>query len=415
MLFRSQNNFIRRVNVSDSYYLKSKLIKTEKSDLSIFVNYRTLKYENPVTQNQNSLNSRLTYNDRFFKDFVQSTTNFETVSGTIAQQEFTYLQVAAGLGTYTWNDYNNNGIQELQEFEIAPFVDQAKYVRVFLPNQTFIKTHQNKFSQSLTLSPAIWQNKTGIKRIIAHFYNQTSFLMERKIARKTDNFDLNPFENSDDLLGLNASFRNSLFFNRGKQSHSVTYTFLNNQTKNLLSVGALENQNASHQLQYVHLLKKTWQLNLDTRNIKSETKSENYPSRNFEIDTYSIEPKIAYLFNNNASLDFFYLYQNKQNKINDLENLNQTKIGTTFTYASDKKFTANGEFSLIDNKYLGDELSAVGFTMLEGLQTGRNLTWRLLLQKNLTQYLDININYQGRKSELSETIHTGNVQLRAFF
>jgi hypothetical protein len=53
--------------------------------------------------------------------------------------------------------------------------------------------------------------------------------------------------------------------------------------------------------------------------------------------------------------------------------------------------------------------------MLEGLQAGKNNTWRLLLQKNLTQYLDININYQGRKSDTSATIHTGNVQLRAFF
>lgn len=410
-----QNNFIRSVNQSNSYYLKSKLIKTEKSDLSLFINYRTLKFENPLTKNQNSLNSRLLYNDRFFKDFVQSTTTFETVSGTIAQQEFTYLQVAAGLGVYTWNDYNNNGIQELQEFEVAVFADQAKYVRVFLPNQVFVKTHQNKFSQSLTLSPNGWQNESGFKKILSYFYNQTSFLMERKIARKTDNFDLNPFTESNDLLGLNANFRNSLFYNRGKQNNSVTYTFINNQIKNLLSVGALENKNISHQVQYGHLLKQTWLFAFDTKTVKSETKSENYPGRNFEINAYSLEPKIAYLFNNNASLDIFYQHQNKQNTINDNENLKQTKLGTSFTYASDKKFTANGEFSFIDNKFIGNELSPVAFQMLEGLQPGRNLTWRLLLQRNLTQYLDININYQGRKSELSETIHTGNVQLRAFF
>jgi len=39
----------------------------------------------------------------------------------------------------------------------------------------------------------------------------------------------------------------------------------------------------------------------------------------------------------------------------------------------------------------------------------------LLLQKNLTQFLDINVNYQGRNSETSKTIHTGSVQLRAYF
>jgi hypothetical protein len=53
--------------------------------------------------------------------------------------------------------------------------------------------------------------------------------------------------------------------------------------------------------------------------------------------------------------------------------------------------------------------------MLEGLQTGQNLTWRLLFQKNLTQFLDFNLNYEGRKSETTQTIHTGNVQLRAYF
>ena len=70
---------------------------------------------------------------------------------------------------------------------------------------------------------------------------------------------------------------------------------------------------------------------------------------------------------------------------------------------------------MYNNQFEGDALLPVAFQMLEGLQPGKNLTWRLLLQKNLTQFLDININYQGRKTETSKTIHTGNVQLRAYF
>ena len=75
----------------------------------------------------------------------------------------------------------------------------------------------------------------------------------------------------------------------------------------------------------------------------------------------------------------------------------------------------NGEFSFYDNRFKGNSMSPVAYQMLEGLQAGQNMTWRLLLQKNLTEFLDININYQGRKSEMSQTIHTGNVQLRAYF
>lgn len=407
---------LKRVNVSNSYYLKSKLIQTDKNDLSVFVNYRNLKFEDPVIGNEPSLNSRILYNDRFFKQLIQSTTAYETTSGTIPQQEFSFLEVEAGQGIFAWNDYNGNGIQEIQEFEVAPFPDQAKFVKVFLPNQIFIKTHLNKFSQSLTFNLAQWQNDKGFKKFLSHFYNQSSYLIERKIKREKDNFDLNPFATTgEDLLGLNTSIRNSLFYNRGKQEHSVTYTFLTNSLRYLQASDEIASENDSHQLIYNHLYRKYWLFTLSAKKFDSNTNSKSYASRNFEINGVQLSPKISYLFSTNASLDIFYEMQNKQNKLGDKEILKQSRLGTSFNFASEKKLTLNGEFSLFDNRFEGSEFSPVAFQMLEGLQPGKNMVWRFLAQKNLTDFLDININYQGRKSETSKTVHTGNVQLRAYF
>ena len=409
-----QNGFLQRVNTSNSYYLKTQLLKNEKQNLSLFVTYRNLKY---LTQkNEPSLNSRVLYNDRFFNQFIQLATVYETHSGSIAQQEFTYLEVEPGRGVYMWNDYNQNNVQELLEFEVAPFPDQAKYVRIFLPNQIFIKTHQNKFSQSVTINPSVWQNQKGFLKFLSHFYNQTAYTIDRKIIRNNARFDLNPFAaSSDDLLGLNASFRNSLFLNRGKQNHSITYSFLSNRAQNLLATGFLENKTQSHQVQYLHLFKKSWLIDSSARSVLSQTLSENFPARNFEITGYQLLQKMGYLFSKSTSWEIFYEYQKKHNQMGLLEQLVQNRLGTSFTYSGKKQFTANGEFSFYNNAFTGNALSAVGFQMLEGLQPGKNQTWRLLVQKNLTQYLDININYQGRKSETSQTIHTGNIQLRAFF
>jgi len=407
---------LQRVNLSRSYYLKSRLVQTDRSDLSLFVNYRTLNYVDRTRSDEPSLNSRLLYNDQYFNQLMQVTTAYETTSGTIAQQEFTYIEVQPGQGIYTWIDYNGNGVQELQEFEVAPFPDQAKYVRVFLPNQLFVKTHQNKFSQSLTLNLAQWQNEHGFRKVLSHFYNQASYLIERKIERNGANFDLNPFATTaTDLLGLNTSFRNSLFYNRGKQRHSITYTYTQNRVKSLLSIGTQESKNFSHQLQYTHLVQKTWLLSLASKTVFTSLLSENYSSKNFEVNAYQLNPKISYLFNRNASWDIFYEYQNKTNQLGDAEWLMQHRFGTSFSYASSTKLTMNGEFSLYQNKFTGDSQSPVAFQMLEGLQPGKNMTWRLLIQKNLTEFLDINLNYQGRKTESSQTIHTGNVQLRAYF
>lgn len=410
-----QNGILTRVNQSDSYYLKSQLVKTKKSNLSAFINYRNLKYEDASRNNEASLNSRLIYNTTLFNNLFQSSSVYETSSGTIAQQEFTYLEVEPGQGVYTWIDYNNNSIQELQEFEIAPYPDQAKYVRVFLPNQIFVRTHQNRFSQSLNFNGSIWQNETGYKKLLSFFYNQTSFLVERKIARNDSNFDLNPFSKNEDIIGLNNSFRNSLFYNRGKQKHSTTYTYLNNQTQTLLNVGSQESKIYSHQFQYLHLVANSWLLQFNSNIGTTKSDSENYESRNFNINNYSINPKVSYIFSKNASWDLFYEYKNQENSINLLESLKQNILGSSFSINSEKGFSLNGEYSLFNNDFLGNPLAPVAFQMLQGLQPGRNSVWRLLLQKNITKYLDININYQGRKSETSKAIHNGNVQLRAYF
>jgi len=411
-----QNGLLQHVNNSQTYYFKSKLIQNKKTDLAVYASYRNLDFTDDNRENEPSLNSRVLYNDRFFNQFMQIGTAYETSSGTIAQQEFTYVEVPTGQGVYTWNDYNGNGIQELEEFEIAVFQDQAKYVRIFLPNQVYIKTNQNKFSQSLTLNPLQWQNAKGFKKLLSHFYNQTSFILDRKVKSEGEKLELNPFDSSEEnILGLNSSFRNSLFYNRGRQNHSVTYSYLVNKGKNLLSIGSQQVQNYSHQLQYTHLYQKSWLFNFFTKTIKTDLVSEDFVEKNYDIKGWQIAPKVSYLFSKNTKLDFFYELQNKKNQIGNFETLEQNRIGTSFSYAGEKKITVNGEFSFYENKFIGNEFSSVGFQMLEGLQAGSNLVWKLLLQKNITSFLDVNLNYLGRKSETGSTIHTGNVQLRAFF
>jgi hypothetical protein len=188
-----------------------------------------------------------------------------------------------------------------------------------------------------------------------------------------------------------------------------------NNARNLLSAGFQETKNSAHQLQYDHLLKKTWLFSMQGTFSESELNSENFSEKNFEITETAFQPKISYLFSQNTSLELLFEHKNKQNHIQAMEQLIQTKIGTSLTLNGFKKWTINGSFSLFNNEFEGQNNSAVAFQMLEGLQPGRNQTWQLLVQKNITDFLDININYQGRKSETSDAIHTGSVQLRAHF
>lgn len=418
-----RNNQLQRVNTSNTYYLKSRLIQNETSNLQLFVNYRTLNAEDETTQNEQSLNSRLNYSKRFFKNILISNTSYETNSGTLPQQDFTFVEVEAGQGNFTWIDYNENGVQELGEFETAQFADQGNYIRVLLPNQVFIQTHQNRFSQTVTFNPQQWNtSKNKSKKFWSHFYNQTAFLADNRLRRTEGDFNLNPFEalnkntdNNPNQLGLNFNFRNVLFYNRGKQRYTTSYTFLTNKNQSLLSIGAQQGKLQSHQINFNHKFLKSWLLTTESAFNNSESTTESFATRNFNIDETQFQPKLSYIFNENAQFDIFYQFTNKKNTIGDFEELSQNNYGFSFTYNNAQKVALTGEFNFFKNNYVGNANTPVAFQILEGLQPGKNFTWSLIAQKKLTKFLDLNLNYFGRKTEASKTIHTGTIQLKAYF
>lgn len=410
-------NRVEKVNSSNTYYIKSKIIQNTKTDLGIYINYRNLKSVNDAMDDERSLNSRLTYNQQLLDQVIQWNTIFETNSGSLAQQDFTYVQVEPGQGAYTWIDYDGNNIQELNEFEIAQFQDEGAYIRVLLPNQIFVKTHQNRLSQTLTINPQQWSvEESKSKQFWSHFYNQTSYLVDRKIRKDGSTFDLNPFADEDDSqLALNKSVRNVLFFNRGKQRYTTSYTFLTNTSRTLLSIGFQESKLKSHQVNFNHKFKSSWLVNLKSSLNTNESLSENFATRNYVIDEVRLQPKLTYLFSENARFDVFYQYTTKDNTIGNMETLLQNNYGMSFTYNNGQKIALNGEVNFFDNTFDGNANTPVSYQMLEGLQPGKNFTWSLLAQKKLTTYLDLNLNYFGRKTETSKTIHTGTIQLKAYF
>jgi hypothetical protein len=128
-----------------------------------------------------------------------------------------------------------------------------------------------------------------------------------------------------------------------------------------------------------------------------------------------LQPKLSYYYTENSYFSIFFEQKTKENSIGNLEVLNATKFGGTLNYITNQKNSLKAEFNYFKNNFKGTANSPVAYQMMEGLQPGKNYTWSLLFQRKLNSYLNLNINYLGRKSETSNTIHTGTVQLKAFF
>ena len=186
------------------------------------------------------------------------------------------------------------------------------------------------------------------------------------------------------------NLRNNLYFNRGKQHYSTTYTFINNRSKNTLSFGYVENELLSHQINVNHKLKNILFSSLiSINNRKSE--SENFESKNYNFNDIKYGPKFTYFIENSNKIDLYYQYSNTENIIGNFETLSQNKFGISSNFSNKNAISINGELNYYKNKFTGNPNSIIGYIMMEGLQPGNNLTWSLNIQKKITKYVDLNL------------------------
>ncbi|WP_299833567.1 hypothetical protein [uncultured Tenacibaculum sp.] len=409
-----RNNQFTQINNRNTLYLDSRLIQNEKTNLSLYANYRFT--DNKFEENRQSLNSKVVYNQQLFKRFLTLGTVYETSSGNIAQQDFVYVKTEPGQGFYTWNDYNNDGIQQFEEFEIAEFQDQAEYLRVPLPNISFLPTQKVVLKQSITINPSQWKTKKGWKKLSSYFYNQTFLIINNERRRIEDGFNFNPFNlDENGLLSLQFNIRNSFFFNRNLQHYSWIYTYGKSRNKQQFSIGTQENNALIHQFEFKHKFATSWLFELSSSYGENILDTENFANRNYNLVNKTVHPKLSYLFNRDHRFSFFYQLKDKKNTIAGLEMLNQHQVGLNYFYVTKKKNQISADFSMFVNDFEGSANSPVGYQILEGLQAGRNFTWNALFNQKINSFLNLSLNYFGRKSENSRAIHSGTIQLKAIF
>ena len=390
-------------------------------NLNYSLAYRMLQSDSSLTNilPENSLTSRLNYNLKLLKGGINTNSFLEIGSGLELQKEFIYIEVPAGQGVYTWNDYNDNGIKELNEFEIAAFSDQATYIRVFTPNNNYVKIYSFQYNQNLNIDfKRIIDGKTMVEKFLNKFYNQTAV----NTHKKTNDLDLqtllNPLVNADNpiIQQMSNSLRNSLFFNRSSSKYSielVTQLFAN---KNLLINGTDFISTNKDQIKFRWNMNKSFMLNSQlTKEIKKNS-STYMTNRNYDIENMEINNRISFQPNTLFRIAINGRYSEKRNSIeygNEKAFIND--IGLELRRSKRDKGLLNGELHLVNINYNGESSSTIGFEMLEGLQLGKNITWKLGFQKNMSNNIQISINYNGRKSEENRAIHTGSMQMRAFF
>lgn len=414
-------NVLQSATRSENILFNTELNKNSNALFGLSVNYRNLNVisKTSTLKSEENIVSRIRFDGSALKGFITSNTFYEIGTEQEPERAFTYLKVPAGQGVYVFRDYNNNGVQELNEFEAAKYTYEADYIRVSLVSTNFIRTKSTSVSENITIDPIRrWANKTNALKYLSVFSNQANFKIDRKTDREASNNIFNPFDltiEDSSLITLSTQYRESFFFNRSNPIFGADYTFQGNSNKNLLSIG-FDTRNFNE-----HIIRTRWNL-AGKYSLLSELKkgrktanSEAAVERNYTILYYSIKPEIGYQYSTSLRWNLYYAFQNQKNQLASAEESIQHKLSAEIKYNAGGKSSIQTQFNFIYNNFKGVNNSAIAYEMLEALQPGKNLTWSANWQKNIGPSLQLSVLYDGRSSAGAKVIHAGSMQARAFF
>ena len=412
--------------------LQTELVSNSHHQFLLSTTFRKLKVLNKAVTSQkddNTILGRAEYIVNKWKGLLTGNVLYEIGAGQEQKRDFAYLEVPAGTGQYAWIDYNNDGVQQLNEFELAAFPDQAKFIRIFTPTNEFIKANYNTLNYSVALNPRAAMNVSklsGFPRLISKTNWQSSLQISKKSIAKGD-FEFNPFKyglNDTALITLNNVLLNTFSFNRYGTVWGFDVSNLQNGGKALLTYG-YESRKLNDwifKIRFNLSRSITFEVNTKKEINSLSTANPQFENRNYKIHDLFAEPRLTFIRGTRFRFVTGYSHDNKKNDtafnggqkaISNALNF-ETKYNVLRSASIEAKFTFN-TIDFNSTHAVNGANSTVGYIMLNGLLPGKNYLWNLSFTKTLLNNLELRFEYEGRKPGDSRTVHRGTASLNALF
>lgn len=420
-------DFLQNTNAQE-WNIHGNWAQSKNSRLGWNMTYRQLEIQDSTLTDQKSQETylgRVDYSIRLFKNLLRSSTTYDIGSGQERKIEFVYEPINdPNLGQYIWNDYNEDGEQQNNEFEVAVFPQDTMYIRIPLYSDIFIRTNNIQFNQSLVINQNYFKNpwfqKKGLQNILSRISANSTLRVSRKTREIPGVSQWNPFQTkipNEGLVSLNSIINNSLFFNQRDPKFRFQLNAINNNNRLVLTSGFENRQIERQSIQSFWNIKKSFDFEFKLEQETSTYDSEFFDNRDYLIDGWSLSPKFTYRISKNFRMQLSYEFVDKENKLP--VGAGETARFHDFSFEIKYNRTAKSRFllnlSFIDIAYVGERNTPIEFAILESLQNGKNYLWNLTFERRLAQNIDLVISYDGRKRGLANTIHTGRAQVRATF
>lgn len=372
-------------------------------------------------EKEKNLLGRIDWRGSFFKKHVQTDFSLSPYNGREIRREFVYVPVPTGQGTHTWRDDNGNGIKELEEFYEAINFDERNYIRVFVPTSEFIQAYGNQLNWRTRWDmPKNWRNGKGWKSWVGKISGQSFWTSDQKVSSEDLWSRFMPFAveiPDSELISQRELLQHTLFFNRSNPRWGGDMVLAKQARKQLLTTGFDGHEVNRFQRNVRAFISKEWEVQGQWQTESTRHASEVIRNRNYEMLAQQYRAVLNWQPGNHFRLSTHYQFQQRIGMELEVENqeANIQEFGVLGRYSHLKKGMLQADVRYMNISFEGQENSALGYELLQALRPGGNLISSIQIQKKLSNGLQLNLGYEGRKTPDLPLIHTGRMSLTAFF
>ncbi len=410
---------MRRYTSADQFVVGFYAHFFQSQRVGITGNYRKVTDHFANSRDKNIL-GRLDWQGSFFKKLVQQQFSYSTANTRELRREFVFILVPTGQGTHTWRDENDDGEQDLNEFYEAINYDEKNYAKIFLPTDEYINAFQSTFQHSIDARlPKRWESGNELAKILSRVTLSTNVRLNYKSVEDRLGSRLNPINfkiRLQEVLSAQAQQRYTLFYNRNGSGLAMDISHTQQDHKTLLTNGFELRSREDWIGNFRYSINQVFTVRFQSGVGETTNQSDYLASRNFQLHREIWAPELIWQPTNNARFSAKVALRSKAEK--GSENQQHSDIQDYLlesTWIRSGKGNFNIQLQWLSIGFDGEENTYLAYELLEGLQPGQNKKWNLNWQQSLGGGLQLTFQYNGRKSPGLRPIHTGTMQLTAFF
>ncbi|MBP6672850.1 MAG: hypothetical protein KA247_06855, partial [Bacteroidetes bacterium] len=412
-------------SVTQQYSLA--LREVRNFSFSSLVTLRKKRFEQAFQSNNTNQQTTLVKLQSRYRPFAQGLDIdllYDASTQRTAKLERYFYKVRKGEGQYIWFDANNNGVADLNdEREFRPDRYDGEYISVTLNSDALIPIINLKASSRIRITPSrfILRPESFIERFLTVISSETFVRIEE---RSTDPntadiylLKMSSFLNRNTTQLGTQFFQQDLFLYEYDPEFSFRFRF--NQRKSLSQFSSGVEQNYSRE----RSLRSRFQLSDDLSNQTDLIFKDDHAVSSSAINQSRIigssilSTDLSYRPETNIEIGIQLetsQSQDRSPRIPVTSDFNGQTLRLVYGFLGNGQLRTevSREEILISNLLPG---YALPYELTAGRDIGKNFLWSIGAEYRLAGNVQFSLQYSGRTTSRTDVIHTGRMEIRAFF